>query len=209
MTRKRNYNLPWEIWIMILELLDTDSLMELRRTSKRFKGIVNGFIMMEDSIYRRTIKDISEDLPNAIMPVIRNKPLYLLFSSEEGKILLENKILKWMYYGPQGPYKPYMYYKKEILPTRGALIKMYGISEEEYWEYCNNNWNLLTLEEKRMLKWICRLKNVLERIEKGEGRGYLNGKIHLMLERLPIWDLENNTGWEYVKDNGKVEYLCG
>lgn len=119
------------------------------------------------------IKYLSEEIPKCIIILIKNGSLWKRIYSIDGKHMFLNKVLKWIWYGPQGPYKPFTYFVKEVLPSQRQLEEIYGITAEEYWLYCQKQWKVIGLKERQIIKYKCKLKNVLECIERGQGRNSL------------------------------------
>lgn len=168
--------LPWEVLILVMEMLPKDALLQMRRVSKTTQGIVKEYVTDGTSKFTQDIDEFRESLPKSLFRRLTKSAFFRNFETRTGKHLFIHKCLSWVSRGPQGPYKPYWHYITEYLAPKSILQNKYGMSDNEYREYCDTQWAKVDSSYREAVKYDGRLKNVFETIEKGLGMNHLGGK---------------------------------
>ena len=176
--------LPFEIWGMILCWVNENTLIELRRVNKYFQSIMREIVGNNKGKWVKQTEELREKLPNQVFWLVKRTNLWGRIFTKEGKIMLMWKCLRWVHDGPQGPYKPYWYFVNTRLPTFSDLEKLHGINREQYEAYLKEQWGNVKAEERRFIKYECRLKNVIECIEGTGEKSCLSGRRAKMRQQL-------------------------
>ena len=178
-------------------------MLQCRMVCKKFQGIIWDYVTGKNGNFQKKLMEVKEFLPNGTQSFIRRSKLWHNFKTREGKLFIMFKCLTWTEQGPQGPYSPYMYFIKKRLLTFHDLRKLHGINEVEYREYVDENWGLLGYEDRRVIKYEARAKNVISCILRGLDKSMLSGKKQKLIRN------SRNFANRGTDENSRLEILMG